>query len=425
MRKVPGLRWWIIGMIAVATVINYIDRTSLAIMWPDISKEMDITKEQYATIVSAFMIAYAIGQALSGKLFDWVGTRLGFVLSIVVWSCSCALLSVARGVASFSFFRGMLGLSEAGNWPGGVKASAEWFPVSERALAAGIFNAGASLGAVISAPLIAALYLLVGWKATFIIVGLLGIIWVIPWWVLSKSEPADHPWITKAEREYILTGQKVGAPVVAETRVPTWGELLTYRKSWSLIVGRFFLDPVWWLFVNWLPIYLADQFKFDVKQIGFFAWVPYLGAAVGSIVGGWWSGYKIRGGWSVNKARKWAIAIGGIIMVPAFVLIAFADSPLLAVILMAFLLAGYQVSMNNILTLPTDFFSGKSVGSLAGMGGMSAVFGVLVFSTWLIPYLSTVSYVPVFLMGAMLVPVGTAGLFLLSGVIERVTLHQK
>jgi ACS family hexuronate transporter-like MFS transporter len=213
--------------------------------------------------------------------------------------------------------------------------------------------------------------------------------------------------------------------VQADTRVPSWGELLTYRKSWSLIVGRFFLDPVWWLFVNWLPIYLADQFKFDVKQIGYFAWVPYVGAAIGCIGGGWWSGYKIRQGWSVNKARKWSIAIGGIMMVPAFVLIAFADSPLLAVILMAFLLAGYQVSMNNILTLPTDFFSGKSVGSLAGVGGMSAVFGVLVFSTWLIPYLSTVSYVPVFLMGAMLVPVGTAGLFLLSGVIERVKLHEK
>ena len=169
-RHVPGLRWWIIGLIATATVINYIDRTSLAVMWPDISKELDLSKDQYATIVASFMIAYALGQALSGRLFDWVGTRMGFVLSIFVWSVSCGLHGIARGIASFSFFRSMLGLSEAGNWPGATKASAEWFPIKERAFAQGIFNAGASLGAVMSAPLIAFLYLWLGWKATFVVV---------------------------------------------------------------------------------------------------------------------------------------------------------------------------------------------------------------------------------------------------------------
>jgi ACS family hexuronate transporter-like MFS transporter len=425
MRKIKGIRWWIIGMIAVATVINYIDRTSLAVMWPDISKEVELTKDQYATIVSAFMIAYAIGQGVSGRLFDWIGTRLGFTLSILVWSLSCALHGVARSMMSFSFFRGLLGFSEAGNWPGGVKISGEWFPVKERALANGIFNAGASLGAVISAPLIATLYLLIGWKATFVVVGALGIIWILPWWILSRAEPDKHPWITEAERNYILSGQTVGAAQQAEARVPSWTELMTYRKSWALIVGRFFLDPVWWLFVNWLPIYLHDRFGFDVKQIGYFAWVPYLGAAIGSILGGWWAGHKIAQGWTVNKARKWAIAIGGCMMVPGFVVIAFAESPLIAVVVMAFVLCGYQVAMNNIITLPTDFFSGKSVGSLAGMGGMSAVFGVLVFSTWLIPVLSSSSYVPVFLMGALLVPIGTLAIFGLSGTISRVTLREK
>jgi ACS family hexuronate transporter-like MFS transporter len=393
-------------------------------MWPDISTELDLTKDQYATIVSAFMIAYALGQGISGRIFDWIGTRLGFVLSISVWSAACALHGVARSIVSFSFFRGLLGMSEAGNWPGGVKISAEWF-VNERALANGIFNAGASLGAVISAPLIATLYLLLGWKATFVAVGMLGILWIIPWWILNRSEPGQHPWITPEERTYILTGQKVGQIPESETRVPTWGELLTYKKSWALIVGRFFLDPVWWLFVNWLPIYLHDRFGFDVQQIGYFAWVPYLGAAIGSIVGGWWSGHKISKGWTVNKARKWAIVIGGCIMVPGFVIIAFAESPVVAVIVMAAVLGGYQVAMNNILTLPTDFFSGKSVGSLAGMGGMSAVFGVLVFSTWLIPVLSSVSYVPVFLMGASLVPIGVGAIFIFSGELTRVTLKQR
>lgn len=425
MKHIRGLRWWIIGMVAAATIINYIDRTSLAVMWPDISTELNLTRDQYATIVSAFMIAYAVGQGISGKIFDWIGTRLGFVLSIFVWSASCALHGMARSIVSFSFFRGLLGMSEAGNWPGGVKISGEWFPVSERALASGIFNAGASLGAVISAPLIATLYFMLGWKATFVAVGLLGIIWIIPWWILNRSEPGEHPWITPEERTYILTGQKLGQSTVSETRVPSWGELLTYRQSWALIASRFFLDPVWWLFVNWLPIYLHDRFGFDVQQIGYFAWVPYFGAAIGSIVGGWWSGYRINKGWTVNKARKWAIVIGGCIMIPGFVATAFAQSPIIAVVMMAAVLGGYQVTMNNILTLPTDFFSGKSVGSLAGMGGMSAVFGVLVFSTWLIPVLSSESYVPVFLMGASLVPIGVGTIFLFSKVITRVPLKQK
>ncbi len=425
MKQVRGLRWWIIGLIGAATVINYIDRTSLAVMWPDISKDVGLTKDQYATIVSAFMVAYAIGQAVSGRLFDWLGTRLGFILSITVWSISCGLHGLARSLTSFLSFRALLGLSEAGNWPGATKACAEWFPVKERAFAQGIFNAGASFGAVISAPLIALLYVFLGWKATFLVVAALGFLWLIPWWIVNRSEPEKHPWISEEERQYILTGQKISTTPIVEIRVPSWGELLTYKQSWAVIVSRFFLDPIWWMFVNWLPIYLAEQFGFDIKQIGLFAWVPYLGAAIGSLVGGWWSGYKIGKGWSVNKARKWAIMIGGMISIPALILVVFASTPLTAVLLIAVILCGFQVMINNIQTLPSDFFSGRSVGSLAGLGGMSAVFGVLTFSTWLIPYLSKISYTPVFIMGAMLIPLGVAAIFVFGGEIKRVQLKEK
>ncbi|MBI5475086.1 MAG: MFS transporter [Ignavibacteriae bacterium] len=424
MKQVKGLRWWIISLIGLATVINYVDRSSLAVMWPDISKDLSLSKEDYAGILTFFMVAYAIGQGVSGRLFDKVGTRIGFVLSIVVWSMACAMHGLARNLASFGGFRALLGLSEAGNWPGATKANAEWFPIKERALAQGIFNAGASLGAVISAPLIAVLYSLLGWQATFVVIGALGIIWVFPWWYLNRSDPNQHPWITAEEREYILKGQKPAETVRAEDQALSVGEILSHKQSWSVLVSRFFLDPIWWMFVNWLPIYLAEQFGFDIKQIGLFAWVPYVGAAAGSLSGGWWSGHLIHNGWTVNKARKLAIIVGGVVMLPSMILCAYASTPLAAVLLIAAVLFGFQFVINNLQTLPSDFFAGKSVGTLAGLGGMTAVGGIILFSTWLVPTLTRTSYVPFFMMGALLVPVGILSVFLLAGRIERVQIQK-
>ncbi|MCX6142441.1 MAG: MFS transporter [Ignavibacteriales bacterium] len=423
-RNIKGLRWWIIGLVAVATVINYIDRSSLAIMWPDISKDLDLSKEQYAAILSFFMVAYAVSHSLSGRLYDVVGTRIGFVLSITVWSIAAGLHSVARGISSLGIFRAMLGLGEAGNWPGATKTSAEWFPINERALAQGIFNAGASVGAVISAPLVALLYSFLGWRATFIAIGLFGVVWILPWWIMNRAGIASHPWLSNEERQMILAGQRTtdGGKIQNE-RMIGWSELLTYRQSWSVILSRLFLDPIWWLFVSWLPIYLAERFGFDIKQIGLFAWVPYVGAAAGSLIGGWSSGWLIKQGWSVNKARKWTITAGGIIMVPSLLLTAYASTPMAAVLLIAVILFGFQVSINNIQTLPSDFFAGKSVGTLAGLGGTSATVGVLI-TIWLVPMLTTVSYVPFFMLGASLVPLGVLAIFVFAGEIGRVELKE-
>ncbi|PTX96647.1 MFS transporter [Opitutus sp. ER46] len=412
------LRWAIIGLIGLATIVNYIDRTSLAVMWPAISRDTGLSKDAYASIIAVFMVCYALGQAVSGRLFDRVGTRIGFVLSITVWSAACGLHAAARSVLSLSLVRGLLGFSEAGNWPGATKAVAEWFPRHERALAQGVFNAGASVGAVVSAPIIATLYLWFGWRATFLVVAALGFLWLIPWLWIARSTPAQHPWITAREREHILDG----AAPAANAGQPgmRWREALAFRQTWAVVVSRFFLDPIWWLFVNWLPIYLADRFGFDVKQIGMFAWVPYLGAAAGSLGGGWYSGHKIQQGWSVDRARKRAILIGGAMTIPGFGLAAIAGSPWAAVIAMALVLAGFQVMINNIQTLPSDFFAGKSVGTVAGIGGLSAVAGVLVFSTWLVPVLTRISYVPVFLLGAALVPLAIGSVYFFSGEIRRV-----
>jgi ACS family hexuronate transporter-like MFS transporter len=429
MKKVRGLRWWIVGLIGLATVINYIDRNALAVMWPDISRDVNLTKDEYAAIISAFMVAYAFGQGLSGRLFDWVGTRIGFVITIMTWSVACAMHGLARNLTSFSAVRALLGLSEAGNWPGATKSNAEWFPIQERAFGQGIFNAGASLGAVLSAPLIAFLYLLVGWQATFLVVAGLGLLWLIPWVVVNRATPHDHPWLSEEERRHILSGegspaQGAGGASPSGDRALGWRELLHYRQSWAVIASRFFIDPIWWLFVNWLPIYLAEQFAFDIKQIGLFAWVPYTGAAAGSLFGGWWSGHMIGRGWSVNRARKWAIIMGAVIMFPMLIAAAFASAPLTAVLLIALLLFGFQVVINNIQTLASDFFSGKSVGTLAGLGGTSAVAGTLI-SIWMVPALTRVSYVPFFALGASLVPLGVLMVFLFAGTIRRVPLEEK
>ena len=211
--KLKGLRWWVVALIAIATIINYIDRTSLSVLWPEIASELypghtpDETKAIYALISIIFVFSYAFGQAIFGKIFDWVGTRMGFVLSIGVWSVATALHAFAQGVLSFGIFRSILGVAEAGNWPGGVKSNAEWFPIKERAIAQGLFNAGASIGSVIAPPFIAMLFVAFGWRITFMVVGSFGILWIIPWLLINKAGPKKHPWITEEEQKYIIEGQ--------------------------------------------------------------------------------------------------------------------------------------------------------------------------------------------------------------------------
>ncbi|MBU0476255.1 MAG: MFS transporter [Bacteroidetes bacterium] len=420
MKKIKNLRWWIVSLVALATMINYIDRGALSIMWPEISKDLGMTKEDYSNIAIMFTIAYAISQAVSGKVYDWIGTRMGFVISIFIWSVSVSLHAVARGMVSFSVFRFFLGLGEAGNWPGATKSNAEWFPIRERALAQGIFNSGASIGSIISPPLIASLYLLIGWKLTFVILGALGLLWIIPWLIINKALPKTHPWLTEEERKLILSDQK---SELSEETPPTWFEVMKQKQSWSVLVSRFFLDPIWWLFVFWLPIYLADKFGFDIKQIGMFAWVPYVGAATGAIFGGWIAGLWMKKGWSVNKARKSAIVLGGVIMLPALIFTSMASTPLSAVLLIAIILFGFQTAIGNIQTLPSDFFSGKSVGSLAGFGGTTAAVGV-VLTTYIVPALTVTSYVPFFILGAILVPLGVASVYIFGGEIKKVEIKK-
>lgn len=426
--KLEGLRWWIIGLIFFATVINYIDRSALSIMWGgadvegSIAQTLGLTKLHYARILNVFMIFYALGQLFSGKVFDKVGTRIGFVLSIGIWSLSTMGHALVRGLGGLLFFRSTLGISEAGAWPGAVKSNAEWFPIKERAIAQGLFNAGASIGSVIAPIIIAYLFVWLGWKGTFLVVGSLGLLWIIPWLWINKVGPKKHPWLTETERLYILEGQsEADQKSDDDTRGLSLKEILSHKESWSVVVSRFFLEPIWWLFVGWMPIYLFDVYGFDVKEVGMFAWVPYVGAAIGSVVGGYVSGVIIGKTDSVDKGRKITIVIGGIIMVLGLVAtILFGNTALRFVLIVFAVLFGFQFAIGNVQTLPSDLFSGKSVGSLAGLGGMVGVFSVIVMNEMIPRVVAAYGYTPVFAVIALFVPLSIGAIYLFAREIKTV-----
>jgi ACS family hexuronate transporter-like MFS transporter len=410
--KVKGLRWWIIGLIGLATIINYIDRSAINIMWPYIYKEFGIadadSKDALALITNIFLAAYAIGQTLTGKMMDAIGTRLGMVISIIGWSISIGLHAVARSLASFGIFRGLLGVSEAGNWPGATKSNAEWFPAKERAIAQGIFGAGASLGSVVALPVIAYSYDMNGWQLTFLFIAFLGILWIIPWLLINKNTPDKHPWITREEQAHILSDTKAQSDT-STVQVFTWRQLLKFRNTWGIISSRFFIDPIWWMFVTWLPTFLKEQFAFDIKKVGAFGWVPYLFAAIGGLTGGFYSSWLIRKGVSPVKARKNAITIGCVIMLLSLGSIAFYLKELkehvnIAIALISASLFGFQFLINNLQTLPSDYYNGKNVGTVSGMGGTAAVAGTIIL-TFMVPSLTRTSYTTLFVLAALMVPV--------------------
>jgi MFS transporter, ACS family, hexuronate transporter len=440
--QLRGLRWWIVGLVFLATLINYIDRLTVSVLAPIITTELQLTNLEYASLGTWFLLAYTISQGLSGRLYDRIGTRRGFALSITVWSIAAMLHALARGLGSLSAFRFLLGLGEAGNWPGAAKTVAEWFPIRERAFGMAIFNSGAALGSVVAPPLIVWLQLQFGWQATFLITGTLGFAWLALW--LAMYQPPDqHRWLTAAERKLIREGQmreegtagrgdgetEVQGEVEPLTKpspssrppVHSWRELLRYRQVWALVLARLLVDPIWWLYITWLPLFLFKVHGFDLKKIGLFAWVPYVAADAGSLLGGWTSGYLIKRGWSVNAARRATIIFAAALM-PAGILAARTPDPMLALALIAVVLFGFQFWINNVQTMPSDFFPDRAVASVAGLGGVGAGLGSMVFTLgtgWVVDHFS---YTPVLTAAGLLAPLGTLVLLSLAGKIEPVQL---
>ena len=425
--QIKGLRWWVIALIALATVINYIDRQTLTVLWPFMGSDIypDKTEDELKTVLGTisvvFLFSYAFGQAIFGKIFDWIGTRLGFVLSIGVWSIATALHAFAQGILTFSIFRAILGVSEAGNWPGAAKANAEWFPAKERAFAQGIFNSGAAIGGIISIPLVAYLATFLSWKVIFVLVGLIGLVWLVPWLVLVKAPPKTHPWISEEEREYILTGQKTESIDTVDDEKeyrPSTREMLSHKQSWGVIIATAAIDPIWWLFIVWIPTYLVEVYQMDVKGLAIYGWVPYVGAMFGAWFGGLLAQNRMKSGWSVGKTRKFVISLGCLIMLPALLMLTNPGSPFSAVMIMATILFGFQTSIGNVQTLPSDFLSRNSVGSLAGFAGMAAKLAAAAM-IYAVPVLTTGgNYTVVFVIGAALAITAMLSVLILCPKIE-------
>jgi ACS family hexuronate transporter-like MFS transporter len=421
--KIRGLRWWIIILIFIATVINYIDRTAFALLWPEMGKDLGMDNSDYAIMLNVFMATYAAGKFLSGKLYDKIGTRLGFVVSIVVWSLASAFHAFARGLISLSVVRALLGLGEAGNWPGAVKSNGEWFPVKERAIAQGIFNSGASIGNVIAPFIIVFLYANFGWKTTYIILGAVGLLWVIPWLFLNKSTPEKHPWVTQEERDLILADRIDKDEQTSDVKAKSLsvGQILSYKQSWGVLMCRFFIEPIWWFFAGWMPIYLNKTFELSIEEIAGTMWISYLMAAAGSIVGGWFSGFLMKSK-SVDSSRKITIAMGGLLVFIGFVsIIQFVgeNNFMTFIYLAGLVLFGFQFAIGNVQTISSDLFRGPSVGTLAGLAGTIAAVSPMIMN-WFIGRITTESYTPAFIAITVSVILGVLSIFILIKTIEPV-----
>jgi ACS family hexuronate transporter-like MFS transporter len=392
----PHLRWWMASLLFLATVINYIDRQTLSVLAPVLRDEFGMSNTDYARIISAFMFAYLIMQAGSGRIMDWLGTRRGFALTITWWSVAAMLHATARSVFTFGLFRFLLGLGEAGNWPGGVKAISEWFPVRERAFAIGFFNSGSTLGAVIAPPLVAWLALTYGWRNAFLVTGSLGFFWLILWLIFYRL-PHEHRWLREGELEHIRKGQE---DAQTAEHIP-WARLFRYKQVWGLVLGRMLSDPVWWFYVFWLPNYLKSERDFSLAMIGYFAWIPFLAADAGCLVGGAASGYLIKLGLPVLRARKAVMLVSALLMmsgIPAVL----AEDANVAIALISVATFSYSMWAANILTLAADLFPQQVVASVSGLSGTGAATGGMVFTLIVGAVVDRFSYVPIFVAAGIL-----------------------
>jgi MFS transporter, ACS family, hexuronate transporter len=373
-QKPTMVRWWICALLFFATTINYIDRQVFAILAPQLQTEIGWSEIEYGYIVTAFQLFYAIGLVLVGKLIDFLGTKKGFILSIIVWSLAAMSHALARTPMGFGIARLALGLGESGNFPAAIKTISEWFPRKERALATGIFNSGSNIGAIVAPLLVPIIALNFGWQAAFIITGFLGFIWLF-FWLRLMNRPEDHAGINSAELELI----KADSDENLEKPTSIW-KIIRTRKVWAIAIGKFMTDPIWWFFLYWLPKFLHTTYGLTLDKIGLPLIIAYLIADVGSIGGGWLSSHFLQLGWSINAARKTTLLICAILVIPIY-WASGIDDLWPAVILIGLGMAAHTGWSANMYTLATDFFPKKDMGTVVGFIGMSGAVGGMLMAS--------------------------------------------
>ena len=380
--RIGKYRWTICTLLFFATTINYLDRAVISLLKSDLEIIFNWTESDYADIVIVFQLAYAIGMLLAGRFIDKAGTKIGYAVSLTLWSIASIGHAAVRSTLGFFIARAALGISEAGNFPAAIKTTAEWFPKKERALATGIFNAGANVGAILApltVPFIAAKY---GWQEAFIITGSFGFIWLIFWFIFYEV-PQKQRRLSKAEYDYIHSDldeqasplAATGSDSTTEKRVP-WLTILKYNQTWAFILGKFITDPIWWFFLFWLPAFLKAQYGLTGTDIAVPVAVVYTMSSFGSVFGGWLPFYFIKRGWPVFKARKTSMLIYAALVLPVVFAQWLGDANMwFAILIIGLATSCHQAWSANIFTTVSDMFPKKTIASVTGMGGMAGALG--------------------------------------------------
>ena len=407
--KIPKLRWVIAILLFLATTLNYGDRLTLSVVSPQVRAELGMNEQDYSQVVTLFLLAYAIMYAGSGYVVDRLGTRRGMTVFIATWSVAEMLHGLVGGKWSLAACRFLLGLGEPGNWPAAAKAVAEWFPPSQRALAIGIFNAGSSVGSLLAPPAVAYLTLRFGWRAAFVFTGALGFVWLIGWLVLYQP-PHKNRWLRP--EEYAELKDQVEAP---EDAAPAssgvdWRKVVARRECYTLILVRFFTDPVIYFIIFWLPEYLHRERGFDLAMVGRYAWVPFFFGAVGYLLGGWLSGHLMGRGWTLPRARKAVMLMGAVVM-PAAIFAPRVPAVWMAIGATCCMTFGHAFWIANLLTLPTDLFRGKEVGTASGFSGMGGAIGGMLANMGTGWVVARFSYSPIFLLAGLMHPLSIVLLY--------------
>jgi ACS family hexuronate transporter-like MFS transporter len=418
LKKIPNFRWWIVGLIALVTAINYLDRQNLPVALSEIRKTIPVSDSQYGLINSLFLFAYGTMYAIGGRILDRVGSRYGYAIMTVWWSLANILHGLVSSITGLGAARFLLGVGEGGGFPASAKVVSEWFPTKERSLAFGIFNTGSSLGAVVAPPLIALIISVLNWRWTFLISGAIGLVWVVIW-LRVYSVPAQSRLITDDERAYLATS--VGNTSPEKTALIRWVDLFRYRNVWGIMLIKFLPDAGWYFFIFWLPKYLNDVRGLDIKGIGTYGWIPYALAGLGSLASGWLSSYLLRRKLSVDISRKIPLGIAAA-MLPVSLFITDASLPM-AILFFGMAMFGHQAYSTIVQTLVADLFPSQLVGSVSGLMGLAATYGAMLFSFAIGFVIEHYGYGPAFFISGLLHPLGFLLLFIVIRKIEPITVQ--